>query len=126
MERGLVEWPVILSEAKHPATSTDCSGCLAREVWRLVCHVTILVARSSWILRSAQNDIVRLLWVMRHLLLFKHITDAADGMDQFVLEWVVHFRAQPAHNDVNHIRVSFESYVPHVFCNLGARDHFAS
>jgi len=58
---------------------------------------------------------------MRHLLLFKHITDAADGVDELDLEWVVHFRAQPAHNDVNDIRVSFESYVPHVFCNLGAR-----
>src|SRR5437660_7408124 len=60
------------------------------------------------------------------LVRFENITDAADGVDELDLEWVVHFRAQPAHNDVNHVRGSFESDFPHVFCNLSARHDFAT
>ena len=46
-------------------------------------------------------------------------------MDKLDLERIVHFRAHAAHNDINYVRVSFESYVPHMFCNLGARHDFA-
>src|SRR5262249_8670990 len=62
---------------------------------------------------------------MRHLAWFENITDAADGLDQFVLEGIVDFCAQAAHNHVNHVRVGFESDVPHLFCNLSTRYHFA-
>jgi hypothetical protein len=56
---------------------------------------------------------------------FENITNAAKGVDKLGLKRIVHLRTQTAHNDINYVRVSFESYVPHMFCNLGARHDFA-
>ena len=58
------------------------------------------------------------------LVRFENITNAANGVDQLGLERIVHFRAQAADNNIDYVRVSFESYVPHLFCNLSARYHF--
>ena len=61
----------------------------------------------------------------RGLTCFENIANAADGMDQFGLERIVHLCAQTAHNNIDHVRVSFESDFPYLFCNLSARYHFA-
>src|SRR6266496_5846580 len=61
----------------------------------------------------------------RGLACFENITNAADGVDQFVPERIVHLCAQTAHNDIDHVRVSFESDVPDLFCNFSARYYFA-
>ena len=62
--------------------------------------------------------------IERGLTCFENIANAADGMDQFGLERIVHLCAQTAHNDIDHVRVSFESDFPHLFCNLSARYYF--
>ena len=58
------------------------------------------------------------------LVRFEDITNAANGVDQLGLERIVHFRAQAADNNVDYVRVSFESYIPHLFCYLSPRYHF--
>src|SRR6266496_2000418 len=60
----------------------------------------------------------------RGLTCFENITNAADGVDQLGLERIVHLCAQTAHNHIDHLRVSFESDFPHLFCNLIARNFF--
>src|ERR1051326_1557233 len=60
----------------------------------------------------------------KNLMCVKNITDAANGVDQFVLEWIVHLCAQAPHHHVNDVRFGLESDVPHIFCNLSARHHF--
>src|SRR5436190_15549924 len=56
---------------------------------------------------------------------FENIANTANRVDELRLKWVVYFRAQSAHHDVNHVSVSFESDSPHMLCNLSARDHVA-
>src|SRR5436309_12078698 len=56
---------------------------------------------------------------------FENITNAPNGVDKLGLKRIVHLRTQAADNNIDDVRVSFESYVPHMFCNLSARYHFA-
>jgi len=56
---------------------------------------------------------------------FENVADAANRVDQLGLERVVHFRAQPADDHVDDVRVGRESDVPNVFCNFVARYHGA-
>src|SRR6266511_4906558 len=63
--------------------------------------------------------------IERRSVRFENITNAADGVNQVDLKRIVHLCAQSAHNDINHVRVGFESDAPHLFCNLSTRYHFA-
>jgi hypothetical protein len=56
---------------------------------------------------------------------FENITNAAKGVDKLGLKWIVHLGTQTAHNDIDYVRVSLESYVPHMFCNVSPRHDFA-
>ena len=55
---------------------------------------------------------------------FENITHAADRVDQFGLKRIVHLCPQATHDHVDYVRIGFESYVPHVFCNFVARYNF--
>src|SRR5437762_3563739 len=47
---------------------------------------------------------------------FENIANTANRVDELGLKWVVYFRAQSAHHDINHVSVSFESDSPHMLC----------
>ena len=74
-------------------------------------------------LRMTLQDGLISLAIQRH---FENVADAANRVDQLRLERVVHFRAQPAYNHIDDVRVGRESDVPNVFCNFVARHHRAS
>src|SRR5206468_12184496 len=52
------------------------------------------------------------------------ITGAANRVDQFGLEWIVHLRPQSSHHHVHNIRFRFEIDVPYLLHNFGARNDF--
>jgi hypothetical protein len=56
---------------------------------------------------------------------FEDITKAVNRVDKLGLKRIVPVRTQPAHDDIDNVSIGFESDVPHVFCNLSARRHFA-
>ena len=56
---------------------------------------------------------------------FEDITNAVNRVDKLGLKRIVPLRTQPAHDDIDNVSIGFESDVPHVFCNLNARRHFA-
>src|SRR5207247_5096986 len=55
---------------------------------------------------------------------FENITHAADRMNQFGLKRIVHLCPQAAHDHIDYVRIGFESYVPHMFCNFIAGYYF--
>src|SRR6266498_531013 len=52
------------------------------------------------------------------------ITYAANRVNQFGLEWIVHLRPQAAHHDFHDIRISPEPDVPNVLGDFCARYDF--
>ena len=56
---------------------------------------------------------------------FEDITNAVNRVDKLGLKRIVPLRTQPVHNDIDNVSIGFESDVPHVFCSLSARRHFA-
>src|SRR6266404_4543672 len=57
--------------------------------------------------------------------LLEDIADTADSVDELAVERVIHFRAQPAHMDFDHVRVAFEVDVPDLLSDQRARQHVA-
>src|SRR2546422_3216877 len=62
--------------------------------------------------------------IERGLVRFENITHAADRVDEFGLERIVHLRPQAAHHDVNDIRIGLEPDVPYVFRDFSTRYNF--
>src|SRR5437879_5641882 len=56
---------------------------------------------------------------------FEDITGTANGVDQFLLEWVIDFRAQSTDDHIHYIGVGAEIDVPDVLGNFLARDDFS-
>src|SRR5436305_14264265 len=56
---------------------------------------------------------------------FENITYAANGVDEFLLKWIIDFRAQTPNDDVNHVCVGIEIDPPNVLSDFLARDNLA-
>src|SRR5438270_3039914 len=56
---------------------------------------------------------------------FEDITYAANGVDEFLLEWIVNFGAQSADDDVDNICVGIEIDAPDMLGDFLARDNLA-
>src|SRR4030095_14798120 len=54
----------------------------------------------------------------------ENITHAADRMDQFGLKRIVHLCSQATYHHIHYVRIGFESYLPHMFCDFIARYNF--
>ena len=57
---------------------------------------------------------------------FEDIADAANRVDQFYLEGVVDFGAQPTHDHIDDIRIGLETNLPDVCDDLAARNNFTA
>src|SRR6185437_5515987 len=53
------------------------------------------------------------------------VSDAAHGLNQLVLERLIHLRAKPADVHVDEVRVVLEAHLPDFLADLAARDRFA-
>jgi len=51
------------------------------------------------------------------LSILKHISHAANGMDQFLFEWIVDLAAQPAYRHIDDVGIAVEIDVPDLLGN---------
>lgn len=57
----------------------------------------------------------------RTSLRLQDIADAADRVDELLIERIVHFLPEPADGHIDHVRIGIEIHVPHLFGNDRAR-----
>src|SRR5205823_762180 len=90
-------------------------------------HLNFLFVSSSW--KIHQMARTRTKTIVGSVLCggsgrFENITHATDRMNQFGLKRIVHLCPQAAHDHIDYVRIGFESYVPHMFCNFIAGYYF--
>src|ERR1700682_6123718 len=59
----------------------------------------------------------------RTALRLQHITDAADRVDELLIERIVHFPPEPSDGHIDNVRIGIEVHVPDLLGDDRARQH---